>query len=652
MDISKIRLIAPYQIEGIQNATILEAYKYLKNCKYVAIDTETSVHPLYKGIGSGLDPYTSMLISVQIGDKDIQYVIDVRYVSIGWISKIITSNKIIKLGVNLKFDYKMIKHHLGLELNNIYDIGLAELILTNGTGASWSLGAIAKKYLNIDLYTNQLSLFESYVSKNTVKEYEKLEYNNLTYDLIKYSATDVVIPSLAYPKILSRIKEDNLGKTIKLENQYTKVVAKWELKGIKLDSTKWLNLLAENKLKLTKLENQLNEYLIVQKLDEFLGINWNSPKQIAKVFKALDIPIQIIDKAKSIGLDIVYKDTVGKSHIKKYKNKFEILPIYLDYKTTFKAISTYGFKFLSNVNPISKKIHTDIYQIVTTGRISSSNPNMQNIPSSKEFRACFVAEENKKLIICDYASQESRILADYANETNMLEYAISGGGDFHSLTAARMYGEVTPENRPIAKMLNFAIPYGTSAHKISNEIQIPLKEAQELIDTFFKGYPALEPYFKQVQELAFKNGYHVIDKVTKRKVYLQDYEKFKNIENFIQRSLSYHKYYKIPSKVWSMYYVMKGGYERDACNYLIQGTGASISKLAAIMFNKYIEAKNWQDRAYIINMVHDEINVEADTTISKSVAKLLSKSMQEAGKVFIKKLPMPATGQISDYLIK
>lgn len=83
MDISKIRLIAPYQIEGIQNATILEAYKYLKNCKYVAIDTETSVHPLYKGIGSGLDPYTSMLISVQIGDKDIQYVIDVRYVSIG-----------------------------------------------------------------------------------------------------------------------------------------------------------------------------------------------------------------------------------------------------------------------------------------------------------------------------------------------------------------------------------------------------------------------------------------------------------------------------------------------------------------------------------------------------------------------------------------
>lgn len=120
----------------------------------------------------------------------------------------------------------MIKHHLGLELNNIYDIGLAELILTNGTGASWSLGAIAKKYLNIDLYTNQLSLFESYVSKNTVKEYEKLEYNNLTYDLIKYSATDVVIPSLAYPKILSRIKEDNLGKTIKLENQYTKVVAK------------------------------------------------------------------------------------------------------------------------------------------------------------------------------------------------------------------------------------------------------------------------------------------------------------------------------------------------------------------------------------------------------------------------------------------
>jgi DNA polymerase I len=652
LDISKIRLIAPYQVEGIQNATIMEAYKYLKTCKYVAVDTETSVHPLYKGIGSGLDPYTSMLISLQIGDEHIQYVIDMRYTSIGWISKILTSNRIIKLGVNLKFDYKMIKHHLDIELNNIYDIGLAELILTNGKGVSWSLGAIAKKYLNIDLYTNQLSLFESYVSKDTVKEYEKLEYDNLTLDLIKYSATDVVVPALAYPKILKEIKKDNLNKAVKLENQYTKVVALWELKGIKLDSTKWLNLLTENKSKLIKLENQLGEYLIAQNLEEFLGTNWNSSKQVAKIFKILDIPIQIVDKEKSIGMDIIYKDTVGKNHIKKYKNKFDILPIYLEYKTTFKAISTYGFKFLSNVNPISERVHTDIYQIVTTGRISSSKPNMQNIPSTKDFRACFVAEENKKLIICDYASQESRILADYANETNMIEYAISGGGDFHSLTATQMYGKVTPENRPIAKMLNFAIPYGTSAHKISNEIQIPLKKAQELIDTFFKGYPALEPYFKTVQELAFKNGYHLIDKVTKRRVYLKDYDKFKNIENFIQRSLLYHKYYKIPSKVWSMYYSMKGGYERDACNYLIQGTGGSMTKLASVIFNKQIEAKKWQERVSIINMVHDEINVECDAVISKTVAKLLSKSMQESGKVFIKKLPMPTSGQISDYLIK
>lgn len=199
MDLSKIKLIAPYTVEGVENATINQAYSYLRKCKVVTVDTETSVHPLYIGIGSGLDPYTSMLISLQIGDENQQFVIDTRYVSIGLISKILTSRSIIKLGVNLKFDFKMIKHHLGIELENMYDIGLAEAVLTCGLESSWSLAAISKKYLNLDLNSPQLSLFENYVSKNTVKEYEKLAYDNLTLELIKYSAADVVIPSLAYP---------------------------------------------------------------------------------------------------------------------------------------------------------------------------------------------------------------------------------------------------------------------------------------------------------------------------------------------------------------------------------------------------------------------------------------------------------------------
>lgn len=652
MDLSKIKLIAPYSVEGVENVTINQAYSYLRKCKVVTVDTETSVHPLYVGIGSGLDPYTSMLISLQIGDENQQFVIDTRYVNIGLISKILTSKSIIKLGVNLKFDFKMIKHHLGVELENIYDIGLAEAVLNCGLKASWSLAAISEKYLNLNLNSKQLSLFENYVSKNTVKDYEKLAYDDLTLELIKYSAADVVIPSLAYPKILKKVKENQLTKTVSLENNFTKVVARWELRGIKLDPQKWLDLLAKNKKQLADTEYQLNRYLIDNNLEHYLGINWNSSKQIVPLFKELDIPIQIIDKKNSIGQEIVYKNTVGKAHVGKYKSKYDILPIYLSYKKLQTAVNTYGFKFLTNVNPISKRVHTDIYQILNTGRVSSSDPNMQNIPATEEFRACFVAEKNKTFIVCDYSSQESRILAEYANEESMIDFVINGDGDFHSFTAVKMFGEVTSQNRPIAKMLNFAIAYGASAHKISDSAQVSMKQAQEWINMFFTSYPALKLYFEKQQKFALSKGYHLIDSVTKRRSYLQDYNEFKNVEQFINNSLLLHPSYKIPSKVWSTYFKLKGGYERDAQNFKIQGTGGSMTKLAAVLFGKEIEKLGWSNRAYIVNIVHDEINVECDISISNRVSKILKRSMENAGKVFVKKLPMTAVPKISEFLIK
>ena len=437
-----------------------------------------------------------------------------------------------------------------------------------------------------------------------------------------------------------------------MENSFTKVVAKWELRGIKLDPKKWLDLLASHKKQLADTEYQLNRYLIDNNLEHYLGTNWNSSKQIAPLFKELDIPIQIIDKKNSIGQEIVYKETVGKAHVGKYKSKYDILPIYLNYKKLQTAINTFGFKFLTNVNPISKRVHTDIYQVLNTGRVSSSKPNMQNIPATKEFKSCFVAEKNKVIVSSDYSAQESRILAEYANEQSMIDFALNGDGDFHSLTAVRMFGEATPTNRPIAKMLNFAIAYGASAHKISDSAQVSMKQAQEWIDMFFMGYPSLKPYFEKQQKFALTKGYHLIDNVTKRRSYLQDYTKYKNVERFIKESLAVYPSFKIPSRVWSTYFKLKGGYERDAQNFRIQGTGGSMTKLAAVMFDKAIDKLGWSERAYIVNIVHDEINVECDIAISARVAKILKRSMENAGKVFVKKLPMTAVPKISEFLIK
>ncbi len=643
MDLKTIKLIAPYSVEGIENSTIKEAYSYLRKCKVVTVDTETTTHPLYKSSGgSGLDPYTSLLVSLQIGDDKCQYVIDLRYVELGLIANILESKSILKIGVNLKFDYKIILHHLKLKLNNIYDIGLAELICHCGLSQSWSLKTLAFKYLGIDLSTS-----EEYVSKDTVKDYENLEYDNLTLDLIRYSAGDVVIPYLIYPKILQEVRNKRLHKVVKLENQFIPIAATWEWRGFKLDSQKWLNVLAYNKKKLADINFILNNYLIDNNLEQFIGINWNSSKQVIEVFKALDIDTKVVDKEKSIGGEKIYKDTVGKLHIKKLASKHDIIELYLEYKQLYKYVTTYGFKWLSNVNPISSRIHTNVYQVLNTGRISTSDVNLQNIPATDEFRACFVATENKKLVIADYSSQESRVLADFANEEVMLKL-FKENFDVHSHTAQQMFGEVTKTTRGYAKTVNFAINYGASEHKLANDFQKTPKEMKKWIDDFFATYPGLKPYFDREIKLALNRGYIKINDIFNRRSYLPNFHRYSVLKRYIRR-YKYYPNFQIPSNIWSEFFRLEGGYSRNAQNYRIQGSSGEMTKYAAILVSNLIKARGWEDRAYIVNLVHDEIVIESDEKIATSVAKLLEKSMLKAGKLLVKNVAMTCSVSIEDF---
>lgn len=149
------------------------------------------------------------------------------------------------------------------------------------------------------------------------------------------------------------------------------------------------------------------------------------------MFKEIGIPVEIIDKINSTDDNKIYKDTVAETHIKKYSAQFPIIPIYRNYKKIGKAISSFGFKFLQSVHPISGRIHSSFWQIVKTGRMSSNSPNLQNIPATKEFRSCFKARPGYSLIIGDYSNIEARVLASIANETAQIEYFKSGGGDLH-----------------------------------------------------------------------------------------------------------------------------------------------------------------------------------------------------------------------------
>lgn len=220
----------------------------------------------------------------------------------------------------------------------------------------------------------------------------------------------------------------------------------------------------------------------------------------------------------------------------------------------------------------------------------------------------------------------------------MIDFFKNGDGDLHSLTGSRMFGvpvskSVNSKFRHIGKILNFSIAYGASAHKLADAFQISIKEAEDFIRRFYKAYPNLLPYFKEEQEKAKKNGYILIDPFTKRRSWIPFYEEFKRINNFVVTRKLRGQTDLIPKSIWSKYYRYKGEIERDAQNFKIQGTGASMTKLAAILFRDWKKANDIP--ANIIALVHDEIVVECKQEIAEKVSSKLRSCMEEAGKAFM-----------------
>jgi len=362
--------------------------------------------------------------------------------------------------------------------------------------------------------------------------------------------------------------------------------------------------------------------------------------------------VSIVDKEKSTEDETVFKDTVGEVHIAKFSKGFPIIKDYLDYKHLSKLVSSYGLKFLRYVNPVTGRVHSDYRQILNTNRISSNSPNLQNIPSEGNrpgFRKCFNVGHSRALVAADYSSQESRVLADRAQEPAILGFFLNGDGDMHSFTARRMFKIPVSKNenlekRTIGKFLNFSIAYGASPHKVSDALSIPMKEAKWMIDLFYQAYPKLKPYFMVEQMLALQRGYVEIDKVTKR-VSFQDPMYFE-----YKAYLDKCKKWGIQpnGKIFSKYKSLKGEIERNAQNYPIQGTSGNMTKLAAVLFRNWAIGKDIQ----IVNLVHDEIVVECASELTLQVERALIRAMQLAGRVFVRSLPMPvgvATSRFWDH---
>lgn len=509
-----IKLVAPYKIEGTQSATMKDVALFLDDCSYFGIDTEASGN-IKLGIPG------MKLLMLQVGNEHTQYVIDTRYNDIKILNKYFISKRIIKVGHNLKFDAQLLRKS-GITFNRIYDTMIASRVLSTGIDLRHSLVECGRRFLNIDIDSNQLNLFIPTTSKAIRGTFQSIAYEDFTIPQVLYGAKDVEITCLLYHATLKDIVGNRLTRILALENKFTLVAADKEYNAIPVNTTKWMNLISRAEDLALDAEEQLNDAI-----SEFSDpINWNSSKQVVKVFKQLGIPTQIIDKKSKTS---EFKDSVGALVLKKYVHRFPIISIYLKYKGYKKLHTSYGIKFLSKVNPITNRIHSNFQQILNTGRIASSDPNLQQIPRDKEYRECIEAPKGRTFVICDYSGQELHIVAHLSKDENMLSI-LRAGGDLHKTAAAALYDipleKVTKEQRQNGKITNFTIIYGGGAEKLVDVFGVPLVRAKAMLERYFRMFPGLKPFQERSAARTLKNGYITTD-ILGRRSYVEEFDRLR-----------------------------------------------------------------------------------------------------------------------------
>ncbi len=643
--------------------SVEESLEKLNQLTVVGLDTETE----------GFDPYTKALLSLQLGNRDFQVVIDTSTVDVTLYKQFLESNRTF-CGWNLKFDLRFL-YRKGIYPRIVYDGFLAEKLLWLGYPSgihSLSLKAAGENYLGVQL-------------DKTVRG--KIHYEGLSTEVIEYGANDVKYLEDIILAQYKKLVEKGLTKAIQIENKFVLPLAYMEHCGIKLDTEKW-------KAKMKKDEELYNS--TIHSLDEWVcenfpndsrftrvdlqgdlwfgfdtrpqcTINWASPKQVIPLFKELGF--NLLAKDKKTG---EMKESIDAKVIEPQKHISTIAPIYLEYKAAAKVVGTYGQNFLDQINPVSGRIHTSYSQMgadttrITSGGKDKNNKieyvNLLNLPSDEETRACFVTEKGNKWISIDYSGQETYLMASIANDTAIIKELTEGSGDIHSLTAYMAYPEI-PRDTPIkeikkkfhnlrqeAKGIEFAINYGGDANTIHQNKGIPIEEAQKIYDNYMKGFKGLQAYQKFRRKDWFDKGYILLNPLTGHKAFIYDYEDLLEDKKRMNQDgfWDYYRQMKVeaPScdtvQMVRHFFKRKSESEKQSINYPIQATGSMCLRFSMIYLFEYIIKNNLQEKVKICVAPYDEINVEAPEEIAEEVAHQIYNCMVNAGKIFCTRCKLDA----------
>ena len=575
-------------LKSIDDLSMIENLIHESKC--FAFDTETtsidSLEAELVGVSFSFEANSGYYLPIAHQEKTAIS----RDEALRWLKQIIEASQDKVIGQNLKYDLQVLRNHQ-IHIKKFYADTMLMSYSINSTASRHNLDALAEYYLNIKTIK-----FEDVMGKgkNKLKNFSEVPIKEAT----NYAAEDADITLQLYRTFETKIDDKTTKMLREIEYPMIFVLMEMEATGALID-IKHLNSLSNNFG--SKLIN------LVQKIHKHSGVVFNidSPKQLSEVlFDKMGIEAKGLKKTSS-----GYYST-SEAVLQKLADENEIIKDILEYRTLAKLKSTYTDK-LSEICDLGSRVHTSYHQAVTsTGRLSSSDPNLQNIPIRTKdgivIREAFIAPQGKKLLAIDYSQIELRLMAHYSNDEIMVK-SFNNNEDIHKRTASEIFGvdiqDVDDDMRRKAKTINFGLLYGMSAFGLSNQLSVTRAEADIFLESYFDRYSGVSAFMKNIVEDA--KGKKYVETLHGRKIHVP------NIE--------------------SSNYLMRQASERAAINGPLQGSAADIIKIAMIKIAEWIQGNDQEIK--MILQVHDELIFEVPDSYGEENIEPIIKLMEQSTEI-------------------
>jgi DNA polymerase-1 len=581
---------AKVKYQAIGTSDFADWLKILSSQKEFAFDLETTSLDVLEAeiVGASFCWSDEHAYYLPIGHKHGEYQIKIDDF-ISRVGPILANSSVGKIGQNLKYDIGVMARY-GVVVEGVsFDTMIASYLI-NPDKSSHNLTVLAREYLGLGIIE-----YEDVVGQ--LANFSEVEIAKAT----TYACQDAHYALMLKIKLGALIKDRDLERVLhEIELPLVSVLSRMERKGVKIDSELMANLSAECTVQLAELQKEL----FALSGCEF---NINSPKQLAEVlFNKLGLPTKGLKKTKS-GI------STDQSVLEKLSDIHPLPKLLLRYRMLHKLKSTYIDVLPQMVSPVSRRLHTRLNQTGTgTGRLSSSDPNLQNIPiqtpEGRRIREAFIAESGNVLISADYSQIELRLLAHMSQDANMIE-AFSQGQDIHARTAREIlnigpFEDVSSEQRRIGKTINFGIIYGMGPYRLARDLGISVGIATSYIDGYFNRFPGVKKFFSKVEEDAVRLDY--VTTLFGRKRFLNTIDTSGRDQGFIARV---------------------------AVNAPLQGTAADIIKLAMISLDARIRREKMP--VDLILQIHDELLLECQSQMAAQLSEVVRQEMESVIKLLV-----------------